>query len=107
MRPAILPRNSIPQIGDRPASSSVVDEDIALLVRELNLVVTKARIRFGSGTWEVFFQDAEPPSFLSPGRTRCEEPLCEEGGSSCRQLNGCSVGSPVDTVIACLLKVGQ
>lgn len=47
MRPAILPRNSIPQIGDRPASSSVV-EDIALLDRELNLVVTKACIRFGS-----------------------------------------------------------
>lgn len=51
---------------------------------------------------------AEPPSFLGLSeRVHCEVALCEEGGSSCMQLNRCSVGSAVDTVIACLPKVGQ
>lgn len=32
---------------------------------------------------------------------------CEREGSSCRRLNRSSVGSPLDTVIACLPKAGQ
>lgn len=47
------------------------------------------------------------PFLPGPERTNCEGALCEEEGSSCRQLNRCSVGSPLDTVIACLLKAGQ
>lgn len=47
------------------------------------------------------------PFLPGPERTNCEGALCEQEGSSCRQLNRCSVGSPLDTVIACLLKAGQ
>ena len=47
------------------------------------------------------------PFLPGPERTSCEGALSEEEGSSCRQLNRCSVGSPLDTVITCLLKAGQ
>lgn len=106
--PLHTPWNFIPQIGDLPVCSSTGHGDIVLLVCELKLVVTKAHIRcsldryMGSALsrwWAPFLPGTE--------RTDCEKALCEEEGSSCRQLNRCSVGSPLDTVIACLLKAGQ
>lgn len=80
-------------------------QDAALLVSKFKLQVTKADISdryMGSVLsrwWAPFLPGLE--------RTNCEEALCEEEASSCRQLNWCSVGSPLHTVTACLLKAGH
>ncbi len=78
------------------------------LVCVLKLVVTEAHIRRSSDRYMGSALSRWWAAFLpGPERANCEGALCEEEGSSCRQLNRCSVGSPLDTVIACLLKAGQ
>lgn len=106
--PLQTPWNFIPQIGDLLVHSSTGREDIALLVCELKPMVTKAHIRRSSDRYMGSVLSRWWAPFLpGPERMNCEEALCEEEGSSCRQLNWRSVGSPLDTVIACLLKAGQ